>query len=64
MDTKQYITEQCFPGIPVLNEATNKTLIDLKKKSIPFQCCLKFKKIPNSPGAMTARSSSPNYTQK
>ena len=42
-----------------LNEATNKTLTDVKKRSITFQCCLKFQKIPNSPGAMAARSSAP-----
>ena len=47
--------------------STNETLTDVKKRSIPFQCCLKFQKIPNSPGVMTARSCAPplpNYTKK
>ena len=45
-----------FYGIRTLNGATNETLTDVKKRSIAFQRCLKFQKIPIGPGVMTARS--------
>merc|ERR1711874_211255 len=48
-----------FGGIRVLNGATNETLTDVKKRSVDFQRCLKFQKIPNSPEVMTARSCAP-----
>merc|ERR1712105_295269 len=48
-----------FGRIRVVNEATNKILTDVKKRSVSFQRCLKFEKIPNSPGVMTARSCPP-----
>ena len=48
-----------FGRIRVLNEAMNETLTDVKKRSVAFQRCLKFQKIPNSPGVMTTRSCAP-----
>merc|ERR1712120_135346 len=53
-----------FGGIRAVNEATNETLIDVKKRSISFQCCLKFQKIPIGPGVMTARSCAPKLHSK
>ena len=38
----------------------NKTLTDVKKRSVAFQRYLKFPKIPNSPIVMTARSRAPS----
>merc|ERR1712030_269108 len=49
--------------IRTVNEATNETLTDVKKRLVAFQRCLKFQKIPNSPGVMTARSCAPPTPQ-
>ena len=48
----------------MLYEATNETLTDVKKRSIPFQRCLKFQKIPIGPGVVTARSCAPQLHSK
>merc|ERR1711895_231268 len=53
-----------FVGIRTVNGATNETLIDVKKRSISFQHCLKFQKIPIGPGVMTARSCAPKLHSK